>query len=85
MKEKTILVVKDLDISFRTNAGVIHAIRGVSMDLQKVNTAIWSEWLPALREYTLAGNWSLEIYMPPAEKPEDTLSYICVPLKKADP
>ena len=53
--------------------------------LQKVNTAIWSEWLPALREYTLAGNHSLEIYMPPAEKPEDTLSYICVPLKKADP
>ena len=52
--------------------------------LQKVNTAIWSEWLPALQGYSLAGNYSIEIYMPPAEKPEDTRSYICVPLKKTD-
>ena len=32
---KTILRIKDLDISFRTNAGVVHAIRGVNLDLQK--------------------------------------------------
>ncbi len=38
MNEKTILEVKDLDISFRTNAGVIHAIRGVNLDLQKGET-----------------------------------------------
>lgn len=50
--------------------------------LQKVNTQIWSEWLPSLKGYTLAGNYSLEVYMPPAEDPDDTVSYIWVPLKK---
>ena len=35
---KTILQIKDLDISFRTNAGRVHAIRGVNLDLQKGET-----------------------------------------------
>lgn len=48
--------------------------------LQTVNTQIWSEWLPALRGYALAGNYNLEVYDKPAERPEDTLSYIWVPL-----
>ena len=51
--------------------------------LQKVNTRIWSEWLPSLQGYVLAGNYDIEIYMPPAEKPEDDVNYIWVPLKKA--
>ena len=38
MANKTILEIKDLDISFRTNAGSIHAIRGVDLDLQKGET-----------------------------------------------
>lgn len=38
MANKTILEIKDLDISFRTNAGIIHAIRGVNLDLQKGET-----------------------------------------------
>ena len=38
MNEKAILQFVDLDISFRTNAGVIHAIRGVNLDLQKGET-----------------------------------------------
>lgn len=50
--------------------------------MQKVNTQIWSEWLPALQGYTLAGNYSLEFYLPPAKDPADTVSYICIPLKK---
>ena len=50
--------------------------------MQKVNTQIWSEWLPALQGYALAGNYSLEFYLPPAKNPADTVSYICVPLKK---
>lgn len=50
--------------------------------LQNVNTKIWSEWLPSLKGYSLAGNYSIEFYMPPAEDPADTTSYICVPLKK---
>ena len=50
--------------------------------LQSVNTQIWSEWLPTLKGYSLAGNYSIEMYCPPAEKPEDTLSSIWIPLKK---
>ena len=34
----TILQIKNLDISFRTNAGSVHAIRGVNLDLQKGET-----------------------------------------------
>lgn len=52
--------------------------------LQSVNTEIWSKWLPALKGYELAGNYNLEFYTEPAEKPEDTISYIWLPLKKAD-
>ncbi|MBQ8982669.1 MAG: AraC family transcriptional regulator [Lachnospiraceae bacterium] len=50
--------------------------------MQKVNTQIWSEWLPSLQGYTLAGNYSLEFYPMPAENPNDTVSYIGIPLKK---
>ena len=32
---KTILDIKNLDISFKTNAGIVHAIRGVNLDLCK--------------------------------------------------
>ena len=50
--------------------------------MQTVNTEIWSEWLPSLQGYELAGNYSLEFYLPPAPNPADTESYICIPLKK---
>ena len=33
--------------------------------LQSVNTKIWSEWLPALQGYELAGKYNLEVvYLP---------------------
>ena len=38
MSAKTILQIKNLNISFRTNAGVVHAIRGINLDLQKGET-----------------------------------------------
>ena len=50
--------------------------------LQSVNTQIWSEWLPALNGYELAGNYNLEVYSPPAENPDDDVNYIWVPLRK---
>ena len=50
--------------------------------MQSVNTKIWSEWLPSLKEYELAGNYSLECYLPPAKNPADTVSYIAIPIKK---
>ena len=37
-KPKTILDIRNLDISFKTNAGIVHAIRGVNLDLQKGET-----------------------------------------------
>lgn len=50
--------------------------------LQDVNTRMWSEWLPGCREYRLARNMNLEVYGPPAEKPEDTYSEIWLPLER---
>ena len=35
---KTILDIRNLDVSFKTNAGVVHAIRGVNLDLCKGET-----------------------------------------------
>ncbi len=52
--------------------------------LQRVNTKIWSEWLPNCREYALAGNCNLEVYCtPPQDNPEDNYCEIWVPVKKA--
>ena len=50
--------------------------------LQSVNTRIWSEWLPSLKGYALAGSYNIEAYGPPAERPEDEVNTIWVPLKK---
>ncbi|MDO5044566.1 MAG: ABC transporter ATP-binding protein [Coriobacteriia bacterium] len=36
--QKIILEIKDLDISFKTNAGMIHAIRGINLQLRKGET-----------------------------------------------
>ena len=52
--------------------------------MQKVNRQIWSEWLPALQGYALAGDCLLEYYLPPAEDPDKTVSYICIPLNKIE-
>ena len=48
MSAETILKISDLDISFRTNAGVVHAIRGVDMDLQKGETGVFWTATPSL-------------------------------------
>lgn len=50
--------------------------------LQMVNTKMWSEWLPNCTEYRLARNMNIEVYGPPAEKPEDTYSEIWLPLER---
>ena len=50
--------------------------------LQEVNTRMWSEWLPNCTEYRLARNMNIEVYGPPAEKPEDTYSEIWLPLER---
>ena len=51
--------------------------------LQDTNTKIWSEWLPALTGYALAGDYDIEVYLPPEEGSDDSAVYIWVPLKKA--
>lgn len=50
--------------------------------LQEVNTKIWSEWLPACREYRLGGNYNIEMYEAPCENPEENYSEIWVPVEK---
>ena len=50
--------------------------------LQDANTKIWSEWLPALTGYSLAGEYAIEVYLPPEEGSGEMLVYIWVPLKK---
>ena len=57
----------------------IFACRGPLPDaFQKMNTQIWSEWLPSLKGYKLAGNYNLEVYGPP----EESVNYIWIPLVK---
>lgn len=51
-------------------------------NFQKLNTQIWTEWLPSLKGYKLAGNYNLEVYSEPAENPADTVNYIWIPLVK---
>lgn len=51
--------------------------------LQSVNTKIWSEWVPNCREYALAGNYNLEVYLlPPQEDPAKNYCEIWIPVKK---
>ncbi|MBE5844955.1 MAG: helix-turn-helix domain-containing protein [Butyrivibrio sp.] len=50
--------------------------------LQDTNTKIWSEWLPALQGYTLAGEYDIEVYLPPQEGSDEMSVYIWVPLMK---
>ena len=50
--------------------------------LQDTNTRIWSEWLPALQGYSLAGAYNIEAYLPPKEGSEEMSVAIWVPLKK---
>lgn len=50
--------------------------------LQDTNTKIWSEWLPALQGYSLAGDYDVEVYLPPQEGSENMTTGIWVPLKK---
>ena len=50
--------------------------------LQETNTKIWSEWLPSLKGYSLAGEYDIEVYFPPEEGTNEIKTSIWVPLKK---
>ena len=50
--------------------------------LQDTNTKIWSEWLPTLAGYSLAGEYDIEVYLPPEDGSQEMKVYIWVPLKK---
>lgn len=50
--------------------------------LQRINTKIWSEWLPNCKEYRLSGNYNVEMYTPIKENPNDDYSEIWVPVEK---
>ena len=59
----------------------VSAVR-LSDSLQRFNTVTWSEWLLSLKDYKLARQYYIEINMPPTEQPENTFSYIWIPLEK---
>lgn len=42
----------------------------------------WSEWLPSSKAYKLAGNYNIEMYMPPCENPEENYCEIWIPVEK---
>jgi Uncharacterized protein conserved in bacteria len=55
--------------------------------LQSVNTRIFSEWLPACRDYELSDSYNIELYSPVKDYPnglddENYYSEIWVPVKK---
>ena len=50
--------------------------------LQDTNTKIWSQWLPALQGYSLAGDYDVEVYLPPMDGEKEMRVAIWVPLKK---
>ena len=50
--------------------------------LQDVNTRMWSQWLPNCKNYRLSANLNIEMYAPPAEKPEDNYNEIWLPVER---
>ena len=52
--------------------------------LQETNTKIWSEWLPALKGYALAGEYDAEVYLPPKKGSGEMTVAIWIPLNKID-
>lgn len=50
--------------------------------LQAVNTRIWKEWLPGCQAYRLAGNYTLEVYLP--REDGEMYSEIWIPVCRAD-
>lgn len=60
----------------------VFACRGaLPNSLQETSTRIWSEWLPNSKEYKLRGNSYIELYAPPAARPEDTYCEIWIPVE----
>jgi AraC family transcriptional regulator len=53
-------------------------------NLQDTNTKIWSEWLPALQGYDLAGDYDIEVYVPKDDGSGELNVAIWIPLKKVD-
>lgn len=50
--------------------------------LQDTNTRIWSEWLPSLKGYKLAGDYDIEVYLPPEGDSGEMKVYLWIPLAK---
>ena len=66
----------------------VFPVRGAMPDaLQDVNTKIYTEWLPALRDYEFAAGYCVEYYDNPMNYPRGTLdeNYYCeiwIPIRK---
>ena len=66
----------------------VFPVRGpMPIALQDVNTKIYTEWLPALREYEFAAGYCVEYYDSPMNYPKGTLdeNYYCeiwIPIRR---
>ena len=47
-----------------------------------MNTKVWSQWLPTLKGYKLAGDYDIEVYLPPEGDSGEMKVYIWIPLEK---
>lgn len=66
---------------------VFPCVGAVPTALQDVNTKIFTEWLPALREYEFAAGYCVEMYDDPTKYPNGTQDdkYYCeiwIPVKQ---
>ena len=71
-------------VTFAKGTWAVFPIKGkLPESLQTVNTQVWNDWVPNNGEYRVRAGYSLELYAPPAEKPEYTYCEIWVPVEKA--
>lgn len=70
-------------VVIRASIWAVFPVRGaLPKALQDVNTRMWSEWLPNCKNYRLSANLNIEMYTPPAEKPEDNYNEIWLPVER---
>jgi AraC family transcriptional regulator len=74
----------DTAFSFEDGLWAVFPCHGALPDaLQKVNTEVWSKWVPAHRDtYALRANYNIELYAPMPEKAEDIYTEIWLPVRK---
>ncbi|MEE8807958.1 MAG: GyrI-like domain-containing protein [Lactimicrobium sp.] len=76
----------DTVLTFEKGLWAVFPCHGALPDsLQKVNTEVWSKWVPEHQsEYALRANYNIEMYAPMPKKPEDIYTEIWLPVRKVN-